>query len=145
MHRRLLIVQFLMVASCQTPLSQPTFLAHGRTYCSIHRVPLVTARLFEPSPTLLIHCGDERCAECGERFPNSIDIRYSRHRNSVDRYAANVAYCPECEAAFREMRRPSRSIGPNQALERTADRQETHDNMTTDHRSQASLALANGG
>jgi hypothetical protein len=81
-------------------IPETTFVARGRTYCSIHRVPLVTAQLFEPSPTLLIHCGDERCAECGERFPNSIDIRYSRHRNSVDRYAAKVAYCPDCEAAF---------------------------------------------
>ena len=36
------------------------------------------------------------------------------------------------------------SSASNQTLERTADRQQNYDNMTTDHRLQASLALVSG-
>src|SRR5262249_18464438 len=63
------IALLLMLTSCQTPVPrimpvpQTRFTAHGKTYCEIHRVPLVPRRMFT-SRVMLIHYGDERCAEC---------------------------------------------------------------------------------
>src|SRR5205823_2440127 len=77
-----------------------TFTAHGQTYCAIHRVPFVTRRMYEPSLGILVHCGDERCAECGERFPNSIAPEYRSHRTRFFHHPTTVAYCPVCQEAF---------------------------------------------
>lgn len=98
-----IIVVLLMLTSCQTTsVPKTTFVAHGQTYCAIHRVPFVTRRMFEVSPVMLIHYGEERCAECGERFPNEMGPRYARHRTSFYANATTVAYCPICEEAFRK-------------------------------------------
>jgi hypothetical protein len=78
-----------------------TYVAHGQTYCAIHRIPLVPRRMFT-SRVMLIHYGDERCAECGERFPNEIGPGFARHPMSLYRDAWTVWYCPICEQAFRK-------------------------------------------
>src|ERR1700738_1066814 len=102
------IVLLLVLTSCQTSLPgtplealpKTTFVAHGRTYCAIHRVPLVTKRMFEPAGVVLVHYREERCAECDERFPHNIEPRYAPHRSSFSSEPTEVAYCPKCEAAF---------------------------------------------
>ena len=91
------------LSSCQTTQSDPyTYIEHGQTYCRIHRVPFVTRRMFEPGGVVLVHYNEERCAECGERFPNEMGPRYARHRTSFYTDATTAAYCPICEEAFRK-------------------------------------------
>ena|ERR1700736_4754745 len=98
------------LSSCQSTQSDPySYIEHGQKYCRKHRVPFVTRRMFEPPPYVLIHYGEERCAGCGEQFPNEIGPRYSRHRSFVSEpkefaptEAVTVAYCPVCEEAFRK-------------------------------------------
>jgi hypothetical protein len=102
-----LAVLFSLSGCLTTQSDRYTYIERGQKYCRKHRVPFVTRRMFEPPPYILIHYGEERCAECGERFPNEIGPRYSRHRSFVgEPYAptetVTVAYCPVCEEAFRK-------------------------------------------
>ena len=102
------VVLLLMLTGCQTStpgtrydaLPKTTFVAHGQTYCTLHRVPLVTRHMFGAPSGMLVHYREQRCAECDDRFPNHIEPRYGPHRTSFRSEPSNVAYCPKCEAGF---------------------------------------------
>jgi hypothetical protein len=97
-------VSFVLIfslSSCQTTDRDPyTYTEHGQKYCSKHRVPFFTRRMFEPAGVVLVHYREERCAECDDKFPNHIQPRYGLRRTSFQSEPTNVAYCPKCEEAF---------------------------------------------
>jgi hypothetical protein len=99
------LILIFSLSSCQSTDRDPyTYTEHGQKYCSKHRVPFVTRRMFEAdgNRVILVHYGEERCAECSERFPNEIGPRYARRRTSFYNEPTTAAYCPICEAAFQK-------------------------------------------
>jgi len=98
----ILLTLFVSSVSCQTTEREPTYFDHGQKYCSKHRVPFVTRRVFEPAGVVLVHYIDQRCIDCRTESPNCIlHPAYSVHRTSFYSSPTVYSYCPRCEDEFR--------------------------------------------
>ena len=97
------LVLLLSLASCQTTeRDSDTYIEHGQKYCSKHRIPFVTRRVFEPGNVVAtFDCGTQRCADCANASPNCLPLRYSVHRTSFYNSPTVYSYCPRCEDEFR--------------------------------------------
>ena len=91
-----------LLTGCATHSSEfkRTVTISGQKCCVKHRIPLISVRGFQVKPTLLVHCGTERCATCDERTPNRIEDREHLLRTHLHSFRAVVTYCPLCEAEF---------------------------------------------
>lgn len=91
-----------LLPGCATPspeLKRTASIA-GLRCCIKHRIPLISVRGFTVKPTLLVHCGTERCAECDGHTPNRIADRDHLYKTHIHRFRAIVSYCSLCEAEF---------------------------------------------
>jgi hypothetical protein len=98
------IILLLTLASCQTstlPASQPTFVAHGQTYCAVHHSPLIKRQVFESGYITTGEYIDQACIDCDRKYPNySSPILFSRYRTDHYNTPTVEAYCPLCERDF---------------------------------------------
>src|SRR5947199_381421 len=96
----ILIALLLSLSGCQTPTQSDTYTERGQTYCSKHRIPLVTRRVYEPFGTL-VHYREQRCIDCRTASPNCIlHPAYSLKRTTFYDSPTVSTYCPRCEDEF---------------------------------------------
>jgi len=93
-------VLLLVLSSCQTTEPKTTFVAHGQTYCAIHRIPLVSAHGYEAPAGMFMHSRHPRYYPCEEKYPNHIWATRSLYRSNIRRVSAVFSYCPKCEEEF---------------------------------------------
>jgi len=82
-HWHVATLLLLILSSCRTPEPKTTFVAHGQTYCAIHRVPLVTAHGYEAPAGMFMHSQHPRYYLCEEKYPNHIWATRSLYRSNV--------------------------------------------------------------
>jgi hypothetical protein len=97
---RITIVFLLTLASCQPAEPKTTFVAHGQTYCAVHRIPLVTAHGYEAPAGISMRSRRPRYYPCEEKYPNHIWATRSLYRSNPRNVPAVFSYCPRCEKDF---------------------------------------------
>src|ERR1700730_12026906 len=87
----------LTLSGCQTMEPGPaTFVVNGRQYCSKHRIPLITVRVFEPPYLTTGEYIDQGCIDCERKFPNGLPPKVSLHHTSYYTTPNVYTYCPLC-------------------------------------------------
>jgi len=96
------ILTLLLLTLCSCAASEPktTFIAHGHTYCAIHRIPLVMAHGYEAPAGMFMHSRHPRYYPCEKKFPNHIWATRSLYRSNIRNVPAVFSYCPRCEEEF---------------------------------------------